>query len=95
MPLCRFATRRVGTHVGKDLSRFSLSSNVTRLARLQVGNGGGERGRQTGSVKTGAVGGGERGGEAAWLVRWRVCASGLPGTLRGLAHLSERGGRPE
>lgn len=60
LPLCRFATRRVGTHAGKDLSRFSRSSNVTRLARLQVGDGGQERGRQTGSVKTGAGGEGER-----------------------------------
>lgn len=46
LPPCRFATRRVGTHAGKDLSRFSLSSNVTRLARLQVGRGEADRKRE-------------------------------------------------
>lgn len=60
LPLCRFATRRVGTHAGKDLSRFSRSSNVTRLARLQVGDGGAREGEADRKREDRGGGSGER-----------------------------------
>jgi len=78
------------THVGRDFSRFSLSSNVTRLARLWKEEWQGKGGKsetkrgKSWQVARGEGGGvGEGRGEAAWLVRWRVCSTGLPGMVRG------------
>lgn len=57
--LCHFAMRTVDTHVGSDLSRFSRSSNVTRLARLWAA--GGERGSREADKEEEGGGGGMRG----------------------------------
>lgn len=75
------------THVGRDFSRFSLSSNVTRLAKLQ--KEGSELADFNGRV-------GEEGDtDTGCFVRWQVCSSAVPGMVRGLFHLSEQSNGPE
>lgn len=88
-----FAVEREETHVGRDFSRFSLSSNVTRLAKLQ------EEGfeRKEGSELADFNGrvGEEGDTDTGCFVRWQVCSSAVPGMVRGLFHLSEQSNGPE
>lgn len=71
--------------MGRDFSRFSLSSNVTRLARLMKG-GVAERERENGGGR------GRRGRLVSQMVGLLVR---LPGMVRGLSHLSEHSSGPE